>query len=219
MSARIKFLVVIAVSSALLASRTVPAMEIQEFEKMATDDQNAYIGDLVWGAIKILEEDCKPELAAQVRKLFLHDLNLTDSNPIEGTLSLGYGLIRASERAAKHPGVPRLHVEEVMRATLSEKGITLPDRFMTVDSAFKPKLPLIGKGGDGDAGFGNFDPADEATPIVVIAILQDDLDLRNTSEIAAGTRTQGRCKDPARSADDPIGDGGFITPPVGYPQN
>lgn len=196
MNLHTKLLAVITVAVTLLSPAR--AMGIRQFEQMEDADQYEYIGDLVWAAIKILQDDGKPELAAQVHKLFLHDLGSKDFSSTDGTLSLGMELVRASafdaERAAEDPKARRLHVEDAMRATLKEKGITLPDRFMAAGSAFKPKLPLKGKRGNDDTGFGT---PSEAEAFLTLEFLQAALEERKLSEIEARSRPLGDCEDAA----------------------
>src|ERR1019366_2541961 len=46
------------------------AMEIRQFDKMASQDQEEYIAELVQGAEKVLTDAGKADQAAQVSKLF-----------------------------------------------------------------------------------------------------------------------------------------------------
>src|SRR5579863_4765071 len=66
-----KFLVAAFMSAAMLLPNMVQAMEIRQFDKMADQDQSEYIGLLVQGAEKVLTDEGRADLAAQVDKLFL----------------------------------------------------------------------------------------------------------------------------------------------------
>ncbi len=57
-------------SAAMPLASSVQAMEIQQFDKMADQDQSAYIADLIVGAEKVLTAQGEPDLAAQVKHLF-----------------------------------------------------------------------------------------------------------------------------------------------------
>lgn len=178
----------------LLAASPARAMDIGQFERLAQDDQNAYLSDLIWGAARTLEEDCKPDAAAQVRKLFVHDIGAQDADTREGTDSLGGKLIAMSARATNAPqSASGMRVEDALRATLREKGIALPDRFAAEGTAFKPKLPPAGTSDDAVSGFKDFGADGEIEGLLVVAILQTDLDLRYTHEIGTGTLARGIC--------------------------
>jgi hypothetical protein len=205
----------------LLASRAALAMDIQQFEMMAEADQQAYISDLVWGAAILLEQDCMPQVAVQLRKLFIHELSPENFDPLEGTQSLGDRLLLAGTRASEHPEqASRIRVDDALRATLREKGITLPDRFAAIDRAFKPKGPPLAQKPADDVGFGSATRIDgiEGTYNALIAIefLQLAFDERNQSEIIADKRMQGVCQNTTGrpQPSDPLAD---LTPSVaGY---
>jgi len=65
-----KFLVAVFVLAAMLYPSMAQAMEIRQFDRMADQDQSAYIGDLIVGAEKVLTDEGRPDLAAQVKHLF-----------------------------------------------------------------------------------------------------------------------------------------------------
>lgn len=183
---------VVVTASTVLAGPAAFAMDIRQFEAMVGEDQHAYIADLVWGAAILLEQDCKPQAAAQVRKLFIHEDGTRVYDPLEGTMSLGRRLVQMGKRAAEHPEqASRIRVDDALRATLRDKGITLPERFAAIDREFKPKgAPPVRKPGD-DAVFGT---RDEVEDIFAMQSLQLALDERNNSEIATDKRLRGVCK-------------------------
>ena len=119
------------------------ALPIWQFDKMADDDQDEYIADLIIGAEKVLKDDGKPELAEQVHKLF------TTKDP-QGNISIGmtqFEIVLAKARLAdlqrskKDPQARRLEVEDAMIVTLRKNGIELPPSFLAVAKDFKPKVP------------------------------------------------------------------------------
>ena len=69
------------VSAAMLFSGIAQAMEIRQFDKMAGQDQNDYIVALINGAEKVLADEGRPDLAAQVEQLFTTKNN-GDANTI-----------------------------------------------------------------------------------------------------------------------------------------
>jgi hypothetical protein len=120
------------------------AMEIRQFDKMAGQDQDEFIAELVQGAEKVLTDEGRTDLAAQVSHLFT-------TNAPDGNISIGMSqfmvtlaLVRLNDakNAAEHPNDPRLEVEDAMALTLQKNHIDLPDSFYTVNNDFKPKLPL-----------------------------------------------------------------------------
>jgi len=138
-----KFLVATFLSAAMLFSGAARAMQIQQFDKMADADQKAFIIALIQGAERVLTDEGRPDLSAQVSKLF------TTNDPGD-QISIGMtefirnlAIIRADDakHAVDHPDDPRLEVEDAMFATLDKNYIPLPDSFFTVASNFKPKLP------------------------------------------------------------------------------
>ena len=56
--------------AAMLLVATAQAMEIQKFDKMALPNQSEYVGLLVQGAEKVLTDEGRSDLAAQVEHLF-----------------------------------------------------------------------------------------------------------------------------------------------------
>ena len=61
MNLRGKLLIRASLLAAMLLTTSAHAMELQQFELMADDDQYRYIGDLLWGAMKVLRDGGKPE--------------------------------------------------------------------------------------------------------------------------------------------------------------
>jgi hypothetical protein len=139
-----KFLVAAFMSAAMLLPNMVQAMEIIQFDKMANDDQAEYVSELIQGAEKVLTDEGRPDLAAQVSHLFTTNApgDKISIGMTEFELNLARARLDDAENAAKHPDDPRLEVEDAMFVTLQKNHIDLPDSFYTVASGFKPKLPL-----------------------------------------------------------------------------
>ncbi len=119
-------------------------MEIQKFDKMAQDDRAEYVSELISGAEKVLTDEGKPDLAAQVEHLFT--TNAPDSNTSIGmnefTITLAKARLADAQRALKNPDAKRVHVEDAMAVMLKKlHGIDLPQSFFTVNGNFKPKFP------------------------------------------------------------------------------
>ena len=130
-------------SAAVLLSSGAQAMEIRQFDKMAVPDQSAYVGLLVQGAEKVLTDEGRSDLAANIEHLFTTTLP-GDAHTI-GSVELESNIARAREADAKNvlknPNSPRIEVEDAMAVTLQKNHIDLPDSFYTVLSNFRPKLP------------------------------------------------------------------------------
>ena len=128
-------------SAAMLFTGAAQAMEIRQFGKMADQDQADYIGDLIVGAEKVLTDEGRPDLAAQVKHLFTTkdpgDADVIGMVEFERNLAI----VRADDakNALEHPNDPRSEVEDAMAITLENNHIPLPDSFYTVNKDFKPK--------------------------------------------------------------------------------
>ena len=137
----------IAASVALLLTSTVQAMEIRQFDKMAGPDQDEYIAELIQGAEKVLTDEGKPDLSAQVSKLFT--TRLGNDQISVGMTEFSINLVRArladAERAEQDPKAHRLEVEDAMLVTLKKNNIplsrTFVQEFRALNSNFQPKHP------------------------------------------------------------------------------
>ena len=118
-------------------------MTIQQFDKMAMSDQVEYIADLIDGAQKVLTNDGKPGVAAQVKYLFTTKNSGATSTIGMRAFETSLASLRAIDEsnAEKNPKAHRLEVEQVMIAALKNHGIILPKSFLTVANNFKPKYP------------------------------------------------------------------------------
>ena len=138
-----KFLVAAFMAAAIVLPNIVQAMEIWQFDKMAVSDQSEYVGLLVQGAEKVLTDEGRSDLAAQVEDLF------TTTDPgdrhtigaVEFEMNLALAREADAKNVLKNPNSPRIEVEDAMAVTLKKNHIDLPDSFFTVASNFKPKFP------------------------------------------------------------------------------
>jgi hypothetical protein len=119
-------------------------MEIQQFDRMAPQDQTDYLNLLVGGAQRVLIEQNKGDVAAKLHSLFTEILP-GDRWPV-GLIEFGVDLDRARladvRNHAKDLHAQRIWVEDAMGETLQRNGIEVPNGFFTVNSSFRPKNPL-----------------------------------------------------------------------------
>ena len=130
-------------SATLLAACAAQAMEIQKFDKMASEDKGEYVSLLVGGAERVLKDEGRADLAAKVEQFFTttepgdqHTLGM-----VEFQLNLARAGVTDAKNVARDPQAQRLEVEDAMAVTLKKNGIDLPQSFFTVNSNFRPKLP------------------------------------------------------------------------------
>jgi hypothetical protein len=138
-----KLLAATFLAAALLLPGSARAMEIQQYDKLAIEDQVAYQDQLILGAERVLKDEGHADLAAKVEHLFT-TIDPGDAHTIgDVELERNLAILRAddSKNAIKHPNDPRLEVEDAMYATLDKNGIKLPDSFYSVGKNFKPKHP------------------------------------------------------------------------------
>ena len=130
-------------SASMLFSSAAQAMEIQKFDNMVDADQKEYVIQLVEGAIKVLRDDGRADLAEKVAKFFTtNDPGGEISRGMkEFEMNLAMARVVDAENAVNDPSKLRLEVEHAMIRTLNQNGITLPKNFMTVMKDFKPKYP------------------------------------------------------------------------------
>ena len=136
------FLAATFLSAAMLFTSAAQAMEIRQFDKMAAQDQGAFVGLLVQGAEQVLRDEGRADLAAQVYHLFTTTMpgDAHTIGSVEFELNLALVRVDDAENAQKNPNDPRVEVEDAMALTLHKNHIELPDSFFTVASNFKPKF-------------------------------------------------------------------------------
>ena len=169
--------------TSLLAASAARAMEIRQFDKMADSDQSEYIGNLIVGAENALIDEGKPDLAAQIKNLF------TTKEPGDADVigmvefERNLALARVADTQRAERD-PNAHRLEVEDAML----VTLQKNNIPLSQGFVKAFRAI------NAGFRTKNgPIVAPTPV-----------LR-----AAPPATS----HPKPDDDDPIGPGGFITPP------
>ena len=138
-----KFLVAAFISAAMLLPNMAQAIEIRQFDKMAEQDRDEYIADLVQGAEKVLTDAGKADQAAKVSKLFTTLLGNDQASVglVEFNSNLARTRLADAQNLAKDPNAQRLEVEDAMAFTLHKNGIEVPDTLYTVLSGFKPRFP------------------------------------------------------------------------------
>src|ERR1700753_2685685 len=135
---------VVALFAQLLFMGAAQAMEIRQFDKMAEQDRNEYVAELVQGTEKVLTDAGKPDQAAKVSKLFTTYLGNDRSSVgvVEFTSNLARARLADAQNVAKDPNAQRIEVEDALGVPLQKNGIEVPDTFYTVLSNFRPRLPL-----------------------------------------------------------------------------
>jgi hypothetical protein len=135
--------ILVVILSMSLLGGALQAMEIQQFDKMADDDQDEYVADLVVSAMKVLRDAGQSDKATQVRNLFIviKPGDKISDGMADFEILLAKGRVADLRRQQSNPSARLLEVEDVMALTLRKNDIELPDSFFTVNSAFRPKLP------------------------------------------------------------------------------
>lgn len=136
------------VFEAVLVSGVVQAMEIRQFDTMAVQDQSKYIGDLIVGTEKVLSDEGRPDLAAQVKHLFTtkYSGDADVIGMVEFEMNLALARVADAKRAEQNPNAHRLEVEDAMLVTLKKNNIPMSRTFVlafrAINKDFQPKLPL-----------------------------------------------------------------------------
>ena len=118
-------------------------MDIQQFDKMAGPDQDAYIAQLVQGSERVLTDASRTADAQVVHKLFAtNDTNGVSVGMNEFMLTLALARKADADRVIKDANATRLEVEHAMIVLLKKNGVELPQSFMHVADTFRPKQPL-----------------------------------------------------------------------------
>lgn len=140
-------------TATMMFSGTVQAMEIQQYDRMNSNDQDRYVAELIIGAEKVLRDAGQTDKADQVDKFF-SEVKPGDSNSlgmVEFEINLAKARLADVQRSEKDPNARRLEVEDAMYVTLKKKGIELPTSFFTVLANFHPKYPpqnIVARNGD-----------------------------------------------------------------------
>jgi hypothetical protein len=187
--------------AAMFAATAAHAMDVQVYERMSANDQGDYTGVMVGGAEQVLAAAGRADQAAQVEKLFTtrepgdaHTLGM-----VEFELNLAQVNKADADNLVKNPNAKPLKVEIAMIATLKANGIILPKSFMHVGDNFDAKDTL-----SPPPRFGPFSQCFAYRHGACVGGILPTTPSRAAPPIGSH---------PAPPDDDPIGPGGFITPP------
>ncbi len=145
MIAMTKVLAALSACAALFFSIPVDALEIQQFDKLATSDQAAFLDLLVRGTEQALIDELHPELADKVHSLF--NTSGPETSGSTGMTELASELAKARiadlEHATDYPDTPRFEVENAMESVLKKHNVTPPKSLSAVTRDFEPELPFV----------------------------------------------------------------------------
>jgi hypothetical protein len=138
---RMKALLVVLMSAVMLLTTTAQAMEIQQFDKMAGDDQIRFVDQLAQSVEDASTRD--PNLLAHVKRFFMPKQPGEDISGM-GRFELNLSLARVADlqTAEKNPKARRLEVEDVLYATLERSGVVLSKSFRPAAPNFQTQKPL-----------------------------------------------------------------------------
>jgi hypothetical protein len=204
--------VLISIATIVLLSYPLQALDMHTYRRMSDADQSRCVGDLVEDAENSLRQSGRPDLAVQVSHAFT--TNAPDLDSSIGILALTKYLDTSV------PNVKVSTAEEAMMMAMKSIGIALPPSFATALQDFRPNDPLKDK---------------EETPIsykdFMDMLKQEATERRNAaparppaappaspalSSSAPIAPPPVQKPEPASPADDPIGGGGFISPPSDF---
>src|ERR1700704_2587996 len=89
----LKYLTAALLSASMLFAIAAQAVEIPQYDTMAIPDQGSYVALLIQGAEKTLTDERRPDLAAQVEKVF--STTLPGDQPTLGMVEFERNLARA----------------------------------------------------------------------------------------------------------------------------
>jgi hypothetical protein len=138
-----KFLVAAFMSAAMLLPGMVQAMDINDYFKMADQDQGRFAQSLLTGAEKLLNDEGRVDLANQLDTLFteVKPGNKLSDGMADYEARLGAMLGAEVNREVRNPNLPHLQAERAFRDAAKDHGIPLPPAFDTVASDFHPQFP------------------------------------------------------------------------------
>jgi len=130
-------------SAAMLFTSAAQAMDIKDYFKMADQDQGRFDLFLLTGAEKLLNDEGRADLAAQLDKLFteVKPGNKLSDGMAEYQARLGAMLGAEVNREVRNPNLPHLQTERAFRDAAKDHGIPLPPAFDTIASDFQPRFP------------------------------------------------------------------------------
>jgi acyl-CoA synthetase (AMP-forming)/AMP-acid ligase II len=138
-----KLLVTTFLSAATLFTSAAQAMDINDYFKMADQDQGRFDQTLLTGAEKVLNDEGRADLANQLDALFteVKPGNKLSDGMADYLARLGAMLGAEVEREVRNPNLPHLQAERAFRDAAKYHGIILPSAFDTVASDFHPQFP------------------------------------------------------------------------------
>lgn len=175
------------VSAALLLPGMARAMDIQDYLKMADQDQGRFERSLLAGAEKLLNDEGRADLADRLDRFFteVKSGNKPSGGMVLYRANLDAMALAEAKREAKNPKLPHLQAEKAFRDAAEHHGILLPSAFDSVAGEFHPQFPpkppmitqnpggtftvqkesASGNGGDSKAGEGLVIPPQVVVPI------------------------------------------------------
>jgi hypothetical protein len=139
----LKVLAATVLSASLFAASAAQAMDIEDYFKMAGQDQGQFDNALFTGAKQVLKNEGKADLADQLDRLFteVKPGNKLSDGFADYQARLGAMAIAEVKRQSRNPKLAHLQAERAFRDAAQDHGIALPPAFDTVVSNFKPKFP------------------------------------------------------------------------------
>ena len=130
--------------AAMLFTSAAQAMDINDYFKMADQDQGRFDQSLLTGAEKLLHEEGRADLAAQLDALFteVKPGNKLSDGMADYQARLGAMLGAEVNREVRNPHLPHLQAERAFRDAAKDHGIPLPPAFDKIASDFHPKSPV-----------------------------------------------------------------------------
>lgn len=138
-----KVLPVAFLSAGLLFAGAAQAMDIKDYFTMADQDQGRFNQSLLTGAEKLLNDEGRADLAAQLDTLFteVKPGNKFSDGFADYQANLGAMQIAEVNREVRNPKLPHLQAERAFRDAAKDHGIPLPPAFDAIASDFHPQLP------------------------------------------------------------------------------
>jgi Ni/Co efflux regulator RcnB len=175
-------------SAATLSPSAAKAKEFQTFDNMANQDRQAFLDFLSNAAETVLEQEGRSADAQKVHQLFNEfpdggNLPLGDA---EHELNVDIARVADAKRAIQTPTLPRVQVEAALVVTLKKNGFVLSPAFVAGFAQMASTFPKF-------------------PPATAPSFAPTPLSLQPSSPSADD--------ESAPFPDDPIGEGGFITPP------
>jgi len=124
----------------LFTGRGAEALEIFQYDRLASQDQARFASGLVHGAMDILTKAGHADQARKVAHLFPDPEHAAATPAFRAALAQERAV--DAKRSVEQPEATRLEVEDAMLELLKKDGIALPDSFYTVNRDFRARLPV-----------------------------------------------------------------------------